>query len=55
MTAPAPDRAVEAQLAAAVARCAAGERTAMRVIYDIEAGRMVGVARRMLRRQDLAE
>ena len=27
----------------------------MRVIYDIEAGRMVGVARRMLRRQDLAE
>ena len=27
----------------------------MRVIYDIEAPRMVGVARRMLRRQDLAE
>ena len=53
--APAPDRAVEAQLAAAIARCAAGERTAMRVIYDMEAGRMVGVARRMLRRQDLAE
>ena len=53
--APAPDRAVEAQLAAAIARCAAGERAAMRVIYDIEAGRMVGVARRMLRRQDLAE
>jgi RNA polymerase sigma-70 factor (ECF subfamily) len=55
MTAPAPDGAVEAQLAAALARCAAGERTAMRVIYDIEAGRMVGVARRILRRQDLAE
>jgi RNA polymerase sigma factor (sigma-70 family) len=53
--APAPDRAVEAQLAAAIACCAAGERAAMRVIYDIEAGRMVGVARRILRRQDLAE
>ena len=53
--APAPDRAVEAQLAAAIARCATGERAAMRVIYDIEAGRMVGVARRILRRQDLAE
>jgi RNA polymerase sigma factor (sigma-70 family) len=49
------DPALEAQLAAAIARCAAGERSAMRVIYDIEAGRMVGVARRMLRRQDLAE
>ena len=27
----------------------------MRVIYNIEAGRMIGVARRILRRQDLAE
>ena len=49
------DGAIEAQVAAAIARCAAGERAALRVIYDIEAGRMVGVARRMLRRQDLAE
>ncbi len=49
------DGATEAQIAAAIARCAAGERSALRVIYDIEAGRMVGVARRMLRRQDLAE
>jgi RNA polymerase sigma factor (sigma-70 family) len=32
-----------------------GERAALRVIYDIEAGRMIGVARRMLRRQELAE
>ena len=55
MTAPAPDNALEAQLAAAIARCAAGERAAMRLIYDIEAGRMLGVARRMLRRHDLAE
>ena len=49
------DGATEAQIAAALARCAAGERSALRVIYDIEAPRMVGVARRMLRRQDLAE
>src|ERR1043166_3569422 len=49
------DGAAEAQVAAAIARCAAGERAALRVIYDIQAARMVGVARRMLRRQDLAE
>jgi RNA polymerase sigma-70 factor (ECF subfamily) len=48
-------QATEAQLAAALARCTAGERSALRVIYDLEAARMVGVARRMLRRQDLAE
>lgn len=51
----ASDPTLEAQLAAALARCAAGERSALRVIYDIEAPRMVGVARRILRRQDLAE
>ena len=55
MSAAPQDNATEAQLAAALARCAAGERSALRVIYDIEAGRMVGVARRILRRQDLAE
>ena len=55
MTAQPTDRASEAQVAAAIARCAAGEKAALRVIYDIEARRMVGVARRMLRRQDLAE
>jgi len=56
MTAAAPpDSATEAQVAAALARCAAGDRTALRVIYDAEAPRMAGVARRMLRRQDLAE
>src|SRR5438046_10591585 len=49
------DSATEAQVAAAIARCAAGDRAALRVIYDIEAGRMVGVARRILKRQDLAE
>src|SRR6476660_415054 len=50
-----PDSATEAQVGAALVRCAAGDRTALRVIYDAEAPRMVGVARRMLRRQDLAE
>src|SRR5262245_33274826 len=48
-------QSLEAQVAAALTRCAAGERSALRVIYDIEGARMVGVARRMLRRQDLAE
>jgi RNA polymerase sigma factor (sigma-70 family) len=55
MTATPTDSATEAQVAAAIARCAAGEKAALRVIYDVEARRMVGVARRMLRRQDLAE
>jgi len=49
------DQATEAQVAAALARCATGDRAALRVVYDAEAGRMAGVARRMLRRQDLAE
>ena len=51
----APDQERELQLAAALARCAAGDRAALRVIYDSEAPRMIGVARRMLFRQDLAE
>ena len=55
MSASPPDSATEAQVAAALIRCATGDRTALRVIYDAEAARMVGVARRMLRRQDLAE
>src|SRR5207253_5043383 len=45
------DREREAQLAAALARCAAGDRTALRVIYDGEAPRMLGIARRILFRQ----
>lgn len=45
----------EAELAAALARCAAGDKTALRVVYACEAPRMLGVARRMLRRRDLAE
>ena len=45
----------EAQMSAALARCAAGDRAALQVIYDFEAARMIGVARRILFRQDLAE
>src|SRR5262249_47476185 len=51
----ASDHATEAQVAAALARCTSGDRAALRVIYDTEASRMAGVARRRLRRQDLAE
>ena len=49
------DIARDAQLAAALARCATGERSALQVIYDLEAARMIGVARRILIRRDLAE
>jgi RNA polymerase sigma-70 factor (ECF subfamily) len=51
----AADEALEAQLRAAIARCAGGDRTALRMIYDLEAPRMIGVAMRLLRRKDLAE
>ena len=47
--------ALEAGISAAIVRCAAGERSALRIIYDLEAARMVGVAMRILRRRDLAE
>ncbi|MES2751805.1 MAG: sigma-70 family RNA polymerase sigma factor [Pseudomonadota bacterium] len=49
------DREREAQLSAALARCAVGDRSALQMIYDSEAARMIGVARRILFRQDLAE
>lgn len=49
------DQERESQLAAALARCAAGDRAALQMIYNSEAPRMVGVARRILFRQDLAE
>lgn len=45
----------EAQLSAALARCASGNRAALKMIYDSESARMTGVARRILFRQDLAE
>jgi RNA polymerase sigma-70 factor (ECF subfamily) len=49
------DHEREAQLTAALARCAAGDRAALQMIYAGEAPRMIGVARRILLRQDLAE
>jgi RNA polymerase sigma-70 factor (ECF subfamily) len=39
----------------ALRRCAKGDRTALRRIYDLEAPRMLGVAMRLLRRRALAE
>ena len=49
------DVARDSQLAAALARCATGERSALQMIYDLESARMIGVARRILVRRDLAE
>ncbi|MGM4901790.1 sigma-70 family RNA polymerase sigma factor [Tardiphaga sp. 866_E4_N2_1] len=49
------DHVREAQLSAALARCAAGDRAALQMIYNSEAPKMIGVARRILFRQDLAE
>lgn len=48
-------QALETQLSAAIARCAGDDKSALRVIYDLEAARMVGVAMRILRRKELAE
>lgn len=42
-------------MSAAIVRCAAGDKAALRVLYDLEAARMVGVAMRIVRRKDLAE
>ncbi|WP_244530108.1 sigma-70 family RNA polymerase sigma factor [Rhizobium sp. NFR07] len=42
-------------LGAALAACAAGDRSALRRIFDEEAGRLVAMAQRIVRRRDLAE
>jgi RNA polymerase sigma factor (sigma-70 family) len=47
------DRAID--LATALGACAAGDRAALRVIYDALSPQMLGVAIRLLRRRDLAE
>lgn len=39
----------------ALRACAVGDRSALRVIYDSEAPRMLGVAQRLLKRRALAE
>lgn len=41
--------------AALISACAAGEKQALKTLMQAEGGRMLGVARRMLRRSDLAE
>lgn len=41
--------------AAALDRCARGDRTALKALYDEEAGRLISVARRIVRRRELAE
>jgi len=38
-----------------IQRCATGDRTALRLLFDAEAPRMIGVAERILRRRALAE
>lgn len=35
--------------------CAGGDRAALKSLYDAEAGRMIGVAQRIVRRRELAE
>jgi RNA polymerase sigma-70 factor, ECF subfamily len=40
---------------AAVQRCARGDREALKALFDEEAGRLVGVAQRIVRRRELAE
>lgn len=43
------------ETAAALRRCAQGDRPALRVVFENEASAMLGVAYRILRRRDLAE
>lgn len=38
-----------------LAACAQGDRAALKQLYDAEAGRMIGVAQRIVRRRELAE
>jgi RNA polymerase sigma factor (sigma-70 family) len=46
---------LEVQVAAALAQCVQDDRAALRLIFELEAPRMTGVALRILRRNDLAE
>lgn len=50
LTGPEPD-----DLGNALVACAKGDRKALRGIFDAEAGRLVAVAERIVRRRDLAE
>lgn len=49
-------QAIEAtNLAEALAGCARGDKAALKIVYDAEASRMLGIAMRVLRRRELAE
>ncbi|BBK38060.1 RNA polymerase sigma factor [Allostella sp. ATCC 35155] len=50
-----PGGTEEAELASAIRRCAAGDQVALRLLYDREAPRMLGVALRLVRRRAVAE
>lgn len=39
----------------ALARCSLGDRSALKTLFEAEAGRLIAVAERILRRRDLAE
>lgn len=43
------------ELDVALVACAGGDRAALRLIFDREAGRLVAIAERILRRRELAE
>jgi RNA polymerase sigma factor (sigma-70 family) len=45
----------DAEVTNVILRCAAGDRTALKQLFDTETPRMVGVAERILRRRALAE
>lgn len=49
------DDTLDEKLSQALASCASGDRDALRLIFDSEAGRLVAVAQRILRRRELAE
>lgn len=50
-----PSQESQLSLSAALAACAAGDKSGLRQLYDQEAPRMIGVALRIIRRRDLAE
>ncbi|TDK35235.1 sigma-70 family RNA polymerase sigma factor [Rhizobium deserti] len=51
----APVANASTDLESALAACASGDRNGLRLIFDSEAGRLVAVAERIVRRRDLAE
>ena len=50
-----PESVSEVDHAALLAACARKDRQALRQILELEGPKMLGIAKRMLRRQDLAE